>query len=149
MVADSGIGPNDLRVKLTQKRISREEKLKIAERKKKELYEKVSRAIRSAECQEENHLRNTRSPRRADAPPPLQTDTIRTYDPQTTFNGARTRSPDRVMRYAGGVSDPRSVELPLVRVPSSTLRAEPVTELPHASGGMSRPPYSVNLSSLN
>ncbi|KAL8475567.1 hypothetical protein ACS0TY_028285 [Phlomoides rotata] len=56
---DSRLDPKDLRSKLTQKRISRELELEKHERNKMELYEKVSKAIRSVERPDDKLLRST------------------------------------------------------------------------------------------
>ncbi|KAK4393034.1 hypothetical protein Sango_1774200 [Sesamum angolense] len=64
-VDDSRLDPKDLRLKLTRKRISRRIELENEQRKKVELHEKVSRAIRSLESPDRSLLRNIPSSSRA------------------------------------------------------------------------------------
>ncbi|KAL0377470.1 UNVERIFIED_CONTAM: hypothetical protein Sradi_3052500, partial [Sesamum radiatum] len=112
---DSRLGPKDLRLKLTQKRISRRIELENEQRKKVELHEKVSRAIRSLESPDRSLLRNIPSSSRAVET--LHGDSMRSSYASWTSNGARTRSPDRFPRSSAGVSTPRSAinELPRVQ----------------------------------
>ncbi|KAI3452383.1 hypothetical protein Pfo_009048 [Paulownia fortunei] len=113
-IDDSHLGPRDLRLKLTRKRISRRMELENEERKKMELHEKVSRAIRSLESPDHNLLRSIPSSRRAAETPMVGS--MRSSYASWTSNGARTRSPERIPKSSGGISTPRSAldELPQV-----------------------------------
>ncbi|KAI3474850.1 hypothetical protein Pfo_030161 [Paulownia fortunei] len=157
-------GPRDLRLKLTRKRISRRMELENEERKKMELHEKVSRAIRSLESPDHNLLRSIPSSRRAAETPMVGS--MRSSYASWTSNGVRTRSPERIPKSSGGISTPgvllmncRRTEGVLMsspmdssrpKVPMHTTSRRPldsgklVTELPPAAGGMSRSPYQDN-----
>ncbi|KAK4417729.1 hypothetical protein Salat_2185600 [Sesamum alatum] len=113
---DSRLDPKDLRLKLKQKRISRRIELENEQRKKVELHEKVSRAIRSLESPDRSLLRNI--PSSGGAVETLHGDSMRSSYASWTSNGVRTRSPDRFPRSSAGISTPRSAMNELPRVPS-------------------------------
>ncbi|KAL2240484.1 UNVERIFIED_CONTAM: hypothetical protein Sindi_0689600 [Sesamum indicum] len=115
-VDDSRLDPKDLRLKLTQKRISRRIELENEQRKKVELHEKVSRAIRSMESPDRSLLRNIPSSSRVVET--VRGDSMRSSYTSWTPNGVRTRSPDRFPRSSAGISTPRSAMNELPRVQS-------------------------------
>ncbi|GFP98883.1 zinc finger an1 domain-containing stress-associated protein 12 [Phtheirospermum japonicum] len=147
----SRLGQKDLRFKLTRKRMSKQIELENENRKKTELHEKVSRTIKSLESPDRNLSRSIPS----------------SYASWTSSNGAKQRSPERILKQStmrSAIDD----ELPQIRyvptmerVPSNDLfdfsrpevvpmvrrphdSGKLVPETPPATGGMSRSPYQDN-----
>ncbi|KZV36155.1 hypothetical protein F511_20287 [Dorcoceras hygrometricum] len=112
-IDDSILDPEDLRLKLTCKRISRRIEREIEERRKEELHENVSRAVRASESPERSLL--TRIPSVSGATEPFMMDS---YISQVT-NGARPTSAGRVAKYSSGFSVPRTAVEHLTHVPST------------------------------
>ncbi|PIN23563.1 hypothetical protein CDL12_03709 [Handroanthus impetiginosus] len=171
-IDDSSLSSKDLRVKLTRKRISRRMELENEERKKMELHEKVSRAIRSLESADGSLLRSI--PSSKGAAETLDLGSMSSVYASLTSDAARTRSP---LKSSAEASTPRNAIGELQRVPSMrpmdvsrtehVLMSGPldsfrpkvpmlnssrppldsgkvVAELPPATGGVVRPPHQDN-----
>ncbi|XP_073286733.1 uncharacterized protein [Primulina huaijiensis] len=103
---DSTLDPEDLRLKLTCKRISRRMKLEIEEREKAELHEKVSGAARALESPERSLSTKIPSSSGAAGPPKMDS-TSSSYSSHAT-NEARFNSPERFAKYSSGFLIPGS-----------------------------------------
>ncbi|KAK6155157.1 hypothetical protein DH2020_009405 [Rehmannia glutinosa] len=149
MAADSGLGPRDLRLKLTNKRISRRTELENEECKMMELREKVSSAIRSLESPDHNLLRSTPSSRGASETPLVGS--MRSSYASWTSNGARQRSPERISKSSSGISTPRSAINELLQMPSTRPVHAPRTECVLMNGPLesSRPKVPMLTSSIS
>lgn len=115
-VDDAHLGPRDLRLKLTRKRISREIELKNEGRNSKgmELRGKVSRASRS-----DDKLLKSVQPHSMRASEAANVDSMRNSYASWTSSGGRTRSPERTLRSSSGISNPRSAIDEMPQVPSA------------------------------
>ncbi|KAL8475564.1 hypothetical protein ACS0TY_028282 [Phlomoides rotata] len=170
MVEDSRLDPKDLRSKLTQKRISRELELEKHEGKKMELYEKISKAIRSVERPDDKLLRSTSReaaktpkvglitsvfaflPSNESPDHKLYRSTPSTREAAETPRVCDISSPTAIdelpqlNRMKGYSSTPLGSSRPNVPMPTGLRRpldsGKLVTEFPPAAGGMSLPPPS-------
>lgn len=113
-IDDAHLGPRDLRLKLTRKRISREKELKNEGRKGMELREKVSRASRS-----DGKLLKSIQPHSMRASEAPIMDSMRNSYAPWTSSGGGTRSPERTLRSSSGISNPRSAIDEMSQVPSA------------------------------
>lgn len=114
MAVDAHLGPRDLRLKLTRKRISREKELKNEGRKGMELREKVSRASRS-----DGELLKSIQPHSMRASEAPIMDSMRNSYAPWTSSGGGTRSSERTLRSSSGISNPRSAIDEMSQVPSA------------------------------
>ncbi|KAH6830241.1 hypothetical protein C2S53_000210 [Perilla frutescens var. hirtella] len=110
---DAHLGSKDLCLKLTHRRILREVELKNEGHKGIELREKVLRASRSAV---KLLKRVPHSIRAAETP---NMDSMRNSYASWSSTGGGTRSPERILRSSGGLSNPRSATDELPQVPSA------------------------------
>ncbi|XP_059670224.1 uncharacterized protein LOC132315827 [Cornus florida] len=116
------IGQSDLRLKLMRKKLSRQLRNEVDERKKVESRERISRTIRS---QERSHLRRISPTRSASELQPV--DSFRKYYSYNA-DGLRSRSPYRDLKVSRGISPPRNIDelrqVPLTR-PYDASRTAP------------------------
>ncbi|XP_057769414.1 uncharacterized protein LOC130989427 isoform X2 [Salvia miltiorrhiza] len=112
-IDDDELGPKDLRLKLTRKRMSREIELKNEGYKGTELREKVSRASHS----DDRLLKAVPYSMRAAETPIM--DSLRSSYASWASTGGRARSPQRIPRPSGAIANPSSAMDRMLQVPSA------------------------------